>query len=406
MINWYDELTVLNENIDTIAEKAFYDAATNSQIDVDNFSKAFKTEIPTTLWNQIFDPQTGKLKHKGTYGDIKNSNLPFNIVKALKKFWAMQFVDFLPTVDEVNTKAKKVSDAKTLWVADKEMAKKVFPLINFDLYKKAVEEYAHLNDYGIEPFRNPFTSKYKLSDVDHSKPLLKEPIIDEGEWREGPANSSIGIHNTGAAVGIRMFKDQYARIDSKKSVQDNVNHVNEIIQDYYDELTKDSKYENCRWYSLDLRGLVEARHSRRGHYKYLFLFQQPEGGIDILEDPSWEDVIECDFEPDVILSGVRVTYDVHTRVSWSDAHIRYFSVHEDADAMTYKELGIPKTASAYNKQSLYRTYEYREVGYSEASDNRYYLLPEMDYWYEEIEYDNKDAKISLDKVRAIARAGK
>jgi hypothetical protein len=47
--------------------------------------------------------------------------------------------------------------------------------------------------------------------------------------------------------------------------------------------------------------------------------------------------------------------------------------------MTYKELGIPKTASAYNKQSLYRTYEYREVGYSEASNNSHYLLPEMDY---------------------------
>jgi hypothetical protein len=47
--------------------------------------------------------------------------------------------------------------------------------------------------------------------------------------------------------------------------------------------------------------------------------------------------------------------------------------------MTYKELGIPKTASAYNKQDPYSTYEYREVGYSEASDNRYYLLPEMDY---------------------------
>lgn len=406
MTNWYDELTALNENIDTIAEKAFYDAAANSQIDVDNFSKAFKTEIPTTLWNQIFDPQTGKLKHKGTYGDIKNSNLSFNIVKALKKFWSMQFVDFLPTVDEVNTKAKKVSDAQTLWAADKEMAKKVFPLIDHDLYKKTIEEYVHLNEYGIEPFRNPFTSKYKLSCIDHSKPLLKEPVIDEGEWREGPANSSIGVANIGAVVGIRLFKNHFARMDSKKSVQDNADYVNEIIQDYYNELNKDSKYENCRWYSLDLRGLIEARNRYNGHYKYLFLFQQPEGGIDILENPSWEDVIECDFEPDVILSGVRVTHDVHTRVSWSDAHIRYFSVHEDADAMTYKELGIPKAASAYNKQDPYSTYEYREVGYSEASNNNHYLLPEMDYWYEEIEYDHKDAKISLEKVRAIARAGK
>jgi hypothetical protein len=60
------------------------------------------------------------------------------------------------------------------------MVKKVFPLINHDLYKKAVEEYARLNDYGIEPFRDPFTSKYKLSCIDHSKPLLKEPVIDEG----------------------------------------------------------------------------------------------------------------------------------------------------------------------------------------------------------------------------------
>jgi hypothetical protein len=126
------------------------------------------------------------------------------------------------------------------------MVKKVFPLINFDLYKKTIEEYIHLNDYGIEPFRNLFTSKYSLSCIDYSKPLLKEPVIDEGEWREGPANSSIGVANIGAVVGIRLFKNHFARIDSKKSVQDNVDRVNEIIQDYYNELTKDSKYENCR----------------------------------------------------------------------------------------------------------------------------------------------------------------
>jgi hypothetical protein len=158
----------------------------------------------------------------------------------------MQFVDFLPTVDEVNTKAKKVSDAQALWVADKEMAKKVFPLIDHDLYKKTIEEYVHLNEYGIEPFRDQSTSKYKFSCIDHSKPLLKEPVIDEGEWREGPANSPIGIANIGAVVGIRLFKNHFARMDSKKSVQDNADYINEIIQDYYNELTKDSKYENCR----------------------------------------------------------------------------------------------------------------------------------------------------------------
>ena len=75
-------------------------------------------------------------------------------------------------------------------------------------------------------------------------------------------------------------------MDSKKSVQDNADYVNEIIQDYYNELTKDSKYENCRWYSLDLRGLIEARNRYNGHYKYLFLFQQPDGGIDILGKPT------------------------------------------------------------------------------------------------------------------------
>jgi hypothetical protein len=60
------------------------------------------------------------------------------------------------------------------------MAKKVFPLIDHDLYKKTVEEYVHLNEYGIEPFRNLFTSKYSLSSIDYSKTLLKEPVIDEG----------------------------------------------------------------------------------------------------------------------------------------------------------------------------------------------------------------------------------
>jgi hypothetical protein len=32
--------------------------------------------------------------------------------------------------------------------------------------------------------------------------------------------------------------------------------------------------------------MIEARNRYNGHYKYLFLFQQPEGGIDILENPK------------------------------------------------------------------------------------------------------------------------
>jgi hypothetical protein len=75
--------------------------------------------------------------------------------------------------------------------------------------------------------------------------------------------------------------------------------------------------------------------------------------------------------------------------------------------MTYRELGIPKTVSAYNKQNTnYTTYEYREVSYNDAADNSKYLLPEMDYWYEEIEYEQRNAKISLDKVRKLARGNK
>jgi hypothetical protein len=66
------------------------------------------------------------------------------------------------------------------------MAKKVLPLINHDLYKETVEIFTHLNEYGIEPYNKPINNKYGIQ---HHKPILAEPIIDEGEWKDVPASS-------------------------------------------------------------------------------------------------------------------------------------------------------------------------------------------------------------------------
>jgi len=108
MKNYTDELIAdyqvddLIEAIDTVAAKQFLDTLENQkELDMQAFHKAYDADIKAAGLDTIFDQNTGKLKARGTYGDIKNCT-NVKLRTALKKLWVAQFNDWIPTTDEAN----------------------------------------------------------------------------------------------------------------------------------------------------------------------------------------------------------------------------------------------------------------------------------------------------------------
>lgn len=88
-------------------EKEFYrQAYTSKVLDLESFHKAFDEDIKDLGLTNLFTAD-GKLIHKGTYGDIKKINDQKSpVALALKKLWAFQFVDNLPTKEEAEDKRR------------------------------------------------------------------------------------------------------------------------------------------------------------------------------------------------------------------------------------------------------------------------------------------------------------
>jgi hypothetical protein len=89
-----------------------------------------------------------KLKNKGTYGIIKNGNLPADVTAALKKYWAYQFASNISYFETTTMIAKEEADRKKkedecrLKIAETEQKfkTKILPLID----KVAIEKLLNL----------------------------------------------------------------------------------------------------------------------------------------------------------------------------------------------------------------------------------------------------------------------
>jgi hypothetical protein len=97
---------------------------------VDDFHAAFDDELHALLddatYESLFNAD-GTLKHRGTYGIIKKLDQTNPVVKALVKFWALQF-----SLDQM------LPDAKAAW--DKEAADREARYNKYEAERKAKEE--------------------------------------------------------------------------------------------------------------------------------------------------------------------------------------------------------------------------------------------------------------------------
>ncbi len=97
--------------IDFATSKLFWNGlkANPAYIDVESFHKAYDKAIEAEGLSGLFDKQTGLLMNRGTYGSIKNCQNQ-DLARALKRFWAAQYSDYLKTKAEIDKAANRVNE--------------------------------------------------------------------------------------------------------------------------------------------------------------------------------------------------------------------------------------------------------------------------------------------------------
>ena len=131
--------------IDFAAAKLFWNGlkANPAYLDVEAFHKAYDKAIEVEGLSGLFDKQTGLLMNRGTYGSIKNCQNQ-DLARALKRFWAAQYSDYLKTKAEIDKAANRVNDLQA--ELDAKIAE-VFPTILDGVavkYADKVKEYLEL----------------------------------------------------------------------------------------------------------------------------------------------------------------------------------------------------------------------------------------------------------------------
>lgn len=104
-----------------LASKTFWSAARNNIIDIDNFHKAFDEFFDDEVKN-LFGPD-GMLLHRGTYGVIKGLDPEQWATKALKKLWALQFVDHAKTTAQLEDEKRRAEEAEKRRIEKEEQAR-------------------------------------------------------------------------------------------------------------------------------------------------------------------------------------------------------------------------------------------------------------------------------------------
>ena len=352
---------ILNEAIDNAAEKAFYDAAKNNLIDIENFAKAFKSEIPSNLWDQIFDSSTGLLRNRKTYGLIKEAELPYKVDKALKKFWAIQYTTVkFDTVANVNKAADEKARDKQQIEAGLALAKEAVKLVDKTLYAKLVTELKQTVDVDVlDELKIKYTTTYK-------------PLSNYAYIRWGVDSWSSNVTKYKGSLDLKPVETRTA--------QELADEINNKIKTLYDNLTKDINYRECKWWSKELVKLCEEK------LEGLFVFQLPDDeGIEVISGITWEKVIKCKLPKDAILAGVKHIYkqQKHNQHSTTENsyHYTYYSISNEANEMTIEELGVLLDPSKFVDNSYWGSANYKELTLDDVKNNSNYFKSGMDRWF-------------------------
>lgn len=119
----YEELTKLNEFFPNASQR-FWTAAKNNKLNDTDFHSAYDAELTELGLMDIFNAD-GTLINKGVYGRIKNAkeaNPDSWALKALSKFWALQFKDGVKTNSQISHEKEEAErvEIETRYTAVKE----------------------------------------------------------------------------------------------------------------------------------------------------------------------------------------------------------------------------------------------------------------------------------------------
>jgi hypothetical protein len=357
-IELYEELNTLNEAVNSPEEKAFYDALKKNLLDTENFKKAFKSELTDEEWNKLFDPETGKLRNRGTYGVMKDMDPTLPVTKALKKFWAAQYTTRLAPktikewevekeqirrdAEEADRRSKEAQAAHDLAL---QMAEEIIKGIDYTLYKKVIEE-------------------WKVQGENH-------------DW----SNSSwdkveLKIDDRRSSVYIRFGAHNYQPVDTKKSVEENINDFNSRLQEIYAELTVDMSIREANWYSAELQKVIKSGYRTFDR----LVFQYSDGTTKAFNRLSLEDAKNIPLDAELV--GTRCTEKNGGGYTFSNSYYdEYYSVSASINEEAAKELGVDLHPENFEADDSWGETEYYEVPAAMATKDSKYFKTGMNRWF-------------------------
>ena len=389
-IELYEELNSLNEAVSPEAQ-AFYkslNVRTKDPVDTESFIKAFKKDIPDNIWDQLFTADM-RLKNRGTYGIIKNENLPAEVTTALKKYWAFQFASSV-TWFETTTMIAKEEEAKR----KEEEAKKAQEEKLAEEAKEYIDRANHVLTLVDKTAMQKLLQLSKELEPEVASRIQETPKVSANHYthkrnRLGELYSTVNIHFYDFWVEVYDGYDgDKSSIPTEQEVVDNFNNsvlrvierLEKIKAEKLAKQNRQEKYKNAKWYSKEFEEWASANS------KGVFLFQLPDDeGIQRLTRLSWDIVERCRFTDDVELIAVITDYDQPMRnpnsATENSYYYRYYSVNSKADPADLEDEGILLDPSKFVDKSTWGEQTYKEVSKDSIKNHSGYFITGMDRWF-------------------------
>ncbi len=383
-MNLYEELNTLNEATSPEVQ-AFYkslNVRTKDPVDTESFIKAFKKDIPDNIWDQLFTVDM-RLKNRGTYGVIKNGNLPAEVTTALKKYWAFQFASNV-TWFETTTMIAKEEEAKR----KEEEEKKAQEEKLLSDAKEYIDRANHVLTLVDKTAMQRVLDLAKELEPNSFNRLQQTPKVKIGYYNNSRREKYINIDIYFYDFLIKVYDSGSKHIPTEQEIVDDFNSsvLNEIRRweaikaEILAKQTRQEKYKNAKWYSVEFEKWASS--NKEG----IFLFQLPDDeGIQRLTRLSWDIVERCRFTDDVELIAVITDYDQPMRnpnsATENSYYYRYYSVNSKADPADLEDEGILLDPSKFVDKSTWGEQTYKEISKGSINNHSGYFITGMDRWF-------------------------
>ena len=346
----YDNLSAINEDTSTQMAPNFWKAAKEGLIDTDEFHNTFDTELDDEIRNKLFDPTTGLLKNRGTWGIIKELDSALPSTKALKLFWQTQFSpkryttwgnERIFTVNEINKLEKEAADKKAKEdqerAAKLEIGNKILSLIDKDLHAKVMAE--------LKAVKKSF-SEFTFEDI---------AVKQSGNW-----------------VYIKVTPEYAYSVKTEGTAEEQAAVLNKKLADIYSELTFDFDIRKAKWWSREL--MDNCRN-------FTLVFQHADGKVQKFEKPSTKDLVAANIPMDAELVGASCSKSESATYTFQNSSSdTWYSVSNNINEEATKALGVNLNPETVEQPSFWGESSYEEISKEQASGWTYFKTG-MDRWF-------------------------